>query len=128
MQLVLAVVPPRQHLEHRLPLGDPGLEPLGEEADDLLGDGGQASIRSARFGASSSESSTSSPATPSRTLDRSWSTSGWSNQRNRMLRARSPTIGNRSWVAPTSRSSELSLVVGRGVRAAAARSSAAARS
>ena len=43
-------------------------------------------------------------ATLSRTLWRSASTSGWSYHRNRTLRASSPTTGNRSWVAVTSRS------------------------
>ena len=89
-----------------------GSAPRGK--DDLLGMAASASIRSARFGASSSESSSSSPRTPSRTLDRSSSTRGWSNQRNRMLRARSPTIGNRlgRLDQPVQ---QLSLVVGRGV-------------
>ena len=63
-----------------------------------------ASIRAARSGAASSASAASSPRTPASTLERSSSTRGWSNQRNRMLRARSPTTGKRSWVACTSRS------------------------
>ena len=41
MQVVLAVVAACQHLEHRLLARDALLEPLGEEPDDLLGDGGQ---------------------------------------------------------------------------------------
>ena len=41
MQVELAVVPPDQHLEHRLALGHALLQALGEEADDLLGDRGQ---------------------------------------------------------------------------------------
>ncbi len=45
MQLVLAVVPFDEHLEHRLVLGQaaPGLrvQPVGEEAHDLLGDRGE---------------------------------------------------------------------------------------
>ena len=65
-----------------------------------------ASIRSARSSASGlSASSSTWSRTDARTAARSASTSGWSNQRNRTLRARSPTMGNRSWVASTSRSS-----------------------
>ena len=41
VQVVLAVVPADQHLEHRLRAGHAGLEPLGEEPDDLLRDRGQ---------------------------------------------------------------------------------------
>ena len=41
VQVELAVVPPDQHLEHRLALGHALLQALGEEADDLLGDRGQ---------------------------------------------------------------------------------------
>ena len=41
VQVVLAVVATDQHLEHRLVLGHAGLEPLGEEPDDLLRDRGQ---------------------------------------------------------------------------------------
>ena len=100
VQLVLAVVPPRQHLEHRLPLGDP-LRPAARRGSGRSARGWRPARRSARPGSAPRRptSAASSPRTPARTLDRSWSTSGWSNQRNRMLRARSPTIGNRSWVA-----------------------------
>ena len=38
MEVVLAVVAPGQHLEHRLPLGESVGQPLGEEPHDLLGD------------------------------------------------------------------------------------------
>ena len=41
VQVELAVVPPDQHLEHRLALRHAALEPLGEEAHDLLRDRGQ---------------------------------------------------------------------------------------
>ena len=41
MQVVLAVVAPGEHLQHRLARRDAVLEPLGQEAHDLLGDGRQ---------------------------------------------------------------------------------------
>ena len=41
VQLVLPVVPTREHLQHGLVGRDAVRQPLGEEADDLLGDGGQ---------------------------------------------------------------------------------------
>ena len=45
VQLVLAVVPLDEHLEHRLVLGQTAaglvVQPVGEEADDLLGDRGE---------------------------------------------------------------------------------------
>ncbi|MEZ5090580.1 MAG: hypothetical protein R2719_13230 [Micropruina sp.] len=65
-----------------------------------------AAIRRSRSGAcGSAASAATSVATPASTASRSASTWGWSNQRNRMLRARSPTTGNRRWAARTRRSS-----------------------
>jgi hypothetical protein len=41
VEVVLAVVTPRQHFQHRFPRRYTALEPLGEETDDLFGDGGE---------------------------------------------------------------------------------------
>ena len=71
--------------------------------------------------------SSSSPTDPS-TEARSASTSGWSNQRNRTLRARSPTIGKRSWVAVTSRSSSSRAAASSAAQRAPARRASAAGS
>ena len=68
------------------------LEPLGTGSDVCSGIAASASMRRARSGMSpSAASAASSSRTPSRMSDRSASTAGWSNQRKRTLRARSPT-------------------------------------
>ena len=100
VQVVLAVVAAHEHLEHRLLVRDAAREPLGEEAHDLLGDGGQRldPLGAVRRRRGRREAATSSR-TPASTLGALLVDSGWSNQRNRTLRARSPTTGKRSWVA-----------------------------
>ena len=106
-EVVLAVVPLDEHREHRFAVRDTALEPVGEELHDLLRDGRQrvdpaGPVLAARHVLQGGQLVAHARRGRWRGRRRP---SGWSNHRNRTLRARSPTTGKRSWVATTSRSS-----------------------